>query len=187
MTGAAGLLRIKAFAFDYLLILGYLVVLAGAGTLLTLGPVGDRWALLMSDPIRADLVAFLTLVLPVILYFALSEASAVGATVGKRRVGLRVVGPGGTRLRLPRSLVRSGLKFLPWQMAHTAMFHIPGFPTSPGEPPAWSPAILGIVWLLVALYLLGLTPVFGGRTVYDRIAGSTVILEDPGPQNPASA
>lgn len=65
MTGAAGLLRIKAFALDYLLILGYMVVLAGAGTLLTLGPVGDRWTLLMSNPIRADLVAFLTLVLPV--------------------------------------------------------------------------------------------------------------------------
>ncbi|MCL7970556.1 MAG: RDD family protein [marine benthic group bacterium] len=187
MTQASGLLRIKAFAFDYLVILAYLAVLAGVGTWLTLGPAGDRWSLLMSDPIRADLVAFLTLVLPVILSFALSEASDVGATVGKRRIGLRVVGPGGTRLRLPRSLVRSGLKFLPWQMAHTAMFHIPGFPTSPGEPPAWSPVILSMAWLLVALYLLGLTPFFGRRTLYDRIAGSTVVPEDPGPQNPASA
>jgi uncharacterized RDD family membrane protein YckC len=187
VTGVPGLTRIKAFGFDYLLILGYLAVLAGVGTWLTLGPAGDRWTLLMSDPSRADLVAFLTLVLPVILYFALSEASDVGATAGKRRIGLRVVGPGGTRLRLPRSLVRSGLKFLPWQMAHTAMFHIPGFPMSPGEPPAWSPVILSMVWLLVALYLLGLTPIFGRRTLYDRLAGSTVVEADPGQQRPASA
>ena len=178
--------RIKAFAFDYLVILGYLAVLAGVGTWLTLGPVGDRWTLLMSDPIRADFVAFLTLVLPMVLYFALSEASAVGGTVGKRRVGLRVVGHSGARLRLPRSVARSGLKFLPWQMAHTAMFHIPGFPVSPGEPPAWSPVILGIVWLLVALYLLGLTPVFGGRTLYDRVTGSTVVEADPGWQRARS-
>jgi len=186
VTGASGLVRIKGFASDYLVILVYMAVLAGVGTLLTLGPVGDRWTLLMSDPIRADLVAFLTLVLPVILYFALSEASAVGATVGKRRVGLRVVGPGGTRLRLPRSVVRSGLKFLPWQMAHTAMFHIPGFPVSPGEPPAWSPVVLSMAWLLVALYLLGLTSVFGRRTLYDRIAGATVVEADPGRQRARS-
>ena len=115
---------------------------------------------------------------------ALSDDYALTHAV--RRAGLRVVGPGGTRLRLPRSVVRSGLKFLPWQMAHTAMFHIPGFPMSPGEPPAWSPVILSIAWLLVAAYLLGLTPIFGRRTLYDRIAGSTVVEADPGRQRPRS-
>ena len=175
MTGASGLPRIKAFAFDYLVILAYMAVLAGVGTWLTLGPLGDRWTQLMSSPVRADLVAFLMLVLPVALYFAFGEASEAGGTPGKRRVGLRVVGPGGARLGLARSAVRSGLKFLPWQLAHTAMFHIPGFPVSPGEPPAWSPVLLAVAWLLVALYLLGLTPIFGGRTLYDRAAGSAVV------------
>ena len=71
--------------------------------------------------------------------------------------------------------MRSGLKFLPWQMAHTAMFHIPGFPMSPGEPPAWSSPLLVVAWLLVALYFLGLTPLLGRRTLYDHLAGATVV------------
>ena len=186
MTGASGLLRIKAFAFDYLVILGYIALLAGIGTWLTLGPLGGRWTALMSSPVRADLVAFLTLVLPVALYFALGEASEAGGTPGKRRVGLRVVGPGGARLSPARSAVRSGLKFLPWQLAHTAMFHIPGFPVSPGEPPVWSPVLLAVAWLLVALYLLGLTPVLGRRTLYDRVAGSAVLGIGPARRIPAS-
>ena len=150
------------------------------GSFFTFGPLGSGWRRLMSNPITADLVGFVTLILPVTLYFALYEASAAGATWGKRKAGLRVVGPDGGILSLPRSLIRSGLKFFPWQMAHTAMFHIPGFPMNPGQPPAWSPVLLGAAWTLVALYLVGLTPVFGRRTPYDRIAGATVVEASPG-------
>jgi hypothetical protein len=65
-------------------------------------------------------------------------------------------------------------------MAHTAMFHIPGFPMDPGPPPAWSPILLGVAWALVVLYLIGLTPLLGRRTPYDRIAAATVIEAPPG-------
>ncbi|NNK49383.1 MAG: hypothetical protein HKP01_10955 [Gemmatimonadetes bacterium] len=171
MTAARAWSRIRAFGYDYLVILGYIAALAGVGAFLIVGPVGDRWTALMSDPVRADVVAFVSLVLPVALYFTLTEASNGGASWGKRKVGLRVVGSGGSKLGLPNSLVRSGLKFLPWQMAHTAMFHIPGFPIAPGEPPAWSTPLLVIAWFLVALYILGLTPLLGRRTPYDRLAG----------------
>lgn len=173
---AAPTARLRAFAWDYLVVLGYLVALTGVGLLLTFGPVGGAWTELMEDPLLADFVAFVLAVLPVLLYFALSEGSAAGATWGKRRVGLVV---SSARGRVPpghgRALVRNGLKLLPWQMAHTAMFHIPGFPVVNGEPPTWTVVVLGAVWFLVALYLVGLTRSGGHRPLYDRVAGTVVV------------
>jgi len=167
--------RIQAFMFDYLVILGYLSLLATAGLFLTLGPVGSGWSALVSTPLRKDLLAFFTTVLPVIAYFAWSERSVDGATWGKRHIGLRVVGPGGCRLSGGQALARSVIKFLPWQMAHTALFHIPGFPMVSADPPAWTVWVLGGMWVLVACYLVGRTRFFGGRTIYDRLSNSHVV------------
>lgn len=163
--------RIQAFMFDYLLILGYLAVLATAGLLLTLGPMGSEWSALVSTPWRMDLLAFFTTVLPVIAYFTWSERSADGATWGKKRVGLRVVGLDGRRLGWGRALARSVAKFLPWQMAHTALLHT----IASADPPAWTVWVLGAMWVLVAAYLVGLTQFGGGRTIYDRLSASQVV------------
>ncbi len=81
---------------------------------------------------------------------------------------------GGGRISKGQGFARAFLKFLPWQMAHTAMFHIPGFPMASGSPPTWTIALLVSVWVLVAVYLLGLTSFMGGRTAYDRLVGSAV-------------
>ena len=167
--------RIQAFGYDYLVIFGYLVVLTTVGSLLVLGPIGSDWSALVSTPWRKDLLAFFTTVLPVIAYFTWGERSVAGATWGKKRVGLRVVTLDGRRLDPGQALVRSAIKFLPWQMAHTALFHIPGFPMAPAEPPAWTVWILGTMWVLVAAYLVGLTPLCGDRTIYDRLSSSQVI------------
>lgn len=163
--------RIQAFMFDYLLILGYLAVLATAGLLLTLGPMGSEWSALVSTPWRMDLLAFFTTVLPVIAYFTWSERSADGATWGKKRVGLRVVGLGGRRIGGGQALARSVAKFLPWQMAHTALLHT----IASADPPAWTVWVLGAMWVLVAAYLIGLTQFGGGRTIYDRLSASQVV------------
>ena len=168
-------LRIQAFMYDYLVILGYLAVLATGGLLLTLGPLGSDWTALVSTPWRMDLLAFVTTVLPVILYFTWNERSAAGATWGKKRIGLRVTTLDGNRLGGGRALVRSVVKFLPWQMAHTALFHIPGFPMATADPPSWTVWMMGAMWLLVAAYLLGLTSLYGGRTIYDRLSSSQVV------------
>lgn len=171
--------RVRAFAFDYLVILAFLGLMAGIGTFLTLGSAGGAWRAWMSDPVRADLVAFAASVLPVCLYFTVFEASSRGGTWGKRRLGLRVERATGGGISFGRSALRNGLKFLPWQLAHTAMLHIPGFPMAPGEPPAWSPPLLGLAWTLVLLYLAGLTRVGGRRTLYDRLAGTTCVRVAP--------
>jgi len=168
-------LRIKAFLYDYLIILAYLAALLVVGLVLTLGPLAERWSALVSTPARKDLLAFAVTVLPVVAYFVRCEASAAAATWGKKRVGLKVVGLDGERLPFRHALVRSIAKFVPWQMAHTALFHIPGFPTITGDPPPWTIWLLVSMWLLVALYLMGLTRFAGGRTPYDRLSHSQVI------------
>ena len=69
--------RLKAFLFDYLLIVAYLLFL-GAATfaLVTISNSLGRAVTWPSDPLVADLTAFLTLVLPLILYFTLLETAA---------------------------------------------------------------------------------------------------------------
>ena len=175
MTHSQAWPRIAAFLLDYLLILVYLGILALVGLSLTLGPLGEAWSALVSTAARKDLLAFFTTVLPVMAYFVWSERSPAGGTWGKRKLGLRVVDSQYGRISLGQALIRSALKFAPWQMAHTALIHIPGFPMAPHDPPTWSVWMLITMWLVVAVYLIGLTQLGGRRTPYDRISSTRVI------------
>ncbi|MGY1885002.1 MULTISPECIES: RDD family protein [unclassified Blastococcus] len=124
--------RWRAAGWDYVVILGWLAVLAAvaAGARLSgLVPEGGQ-----RDPVDlviADLGVFAATVLPVWLYFTLREAGARHAGPGKERAGLRVavddttpqadlpaepVGPG-----IGRAAWRNAVKWLPWQLAHLAV------------------------------------------------------------------
>lgn len=162
--------RLLAFGVDYTVIAAYLIVLLVVGLTLTFGPSGEAWATALATPWRMHLLAFVTTVLPVTLYFAFTESGRHAASLGKRRLGLEVVSVDGTPPSLPQALLRNALKFMPWQLAHTAMLSIPGFPTQVEQIPAWALATLIATWLLVAAYLLGLSRWLGGRPLYDRIA-----------------
>jgi hypothetical protein len=167
--------RVAAFALDYVLIVGYLVILAAAGSALAFGPVGDSWQELVGSPGRVDLLAFVAAILPVILYFTLLEGSQGGATWGKRRMRLRVARTSGERLGRRRASVGSAVKFLPWQLAHTCLFHIPGWPLEPQTPPGWVTVGLDLVWVVIGLYVATLAIGRSRRTPYDWIAGSRVV------------
>lgn len=167
--------RLIAFVLDYLLILLYIVLLAAATSLLLFSPPGERVLALIDTPLRRDVLAFITLILPVGLYFAISESRPYGATWGKRRLALKVfhneqAEPPG----FGRSLLRTALKLLPWQLAHTALFNIPGWPIAPQEPPVWVLVLFGLVWLLVLLYWLSALLSSQRQTLYDRISGTYV-------------
>ncbi len=166
--------RIAAFAFDYLLLLGYMLGLAVVSVVVRVGVLGGFQDL--GEPWRYDLLAFLTLVLPVFLYFSLSEASSVHATWGKRRLGLCVVAREGGQLGKGRSFLRSGLKFLPWQIAHTCLFNIPGWPVAPLTPPMWVVGGLVLACALVVTFLLQLLVSPTHQTFYDWAAGSQVVV-----------
>jgi uncharacterized RDD family membrane protein YckC len=130
---------------------------------------------LMSSPVRAQVVIFLILTLPIIMYFAVLEATAAAGSVGKRRLGLRVVRTSGERVGFLRSLVRSALKFLPWELAHTCLWRIEGWPARTAE---LSPGVIAgfvSVWVLVAAYLITMRFSTDRRTPYDQISDCVVV------------
>lgn len=167
--------RIAAFALDYLLIAGYLIVLAIVTSILAFDPLKDRWQGLISSPERMDCLAFVTAIFPVILYFTLLESSEGGATWGKRRMGLRVVNMSGEHLSRGRALVRSVVKFLPWQLTHTCLFHIPGWPMETQGPPVWVILGLALAWVAIGFYIVTLAVGPTHRTPYDWVSGSQIV------------
>jgi uncharacterized RDD family membrane protein YckC len=94
--------RVRAFALDYVIILGYLIAITLFSLLMNSLFSVHQW--LFNDRIRAQLTGFLLITLPVSLYFALSESSIQQATWGKRKVGLKVTDYNGVRISLWRSL-----------------------------------------------------------------------------------
>jgi uncharacterized RDD family membrane protein YckC len=141
--------RLKAFAFDYLIIVGYIIVLAVAtmAVIKTAGFMGLslRWP---ENLFLADLMAFVTLILPVALYFTLQESSP------------------------KQAFVHSLVKLLPWQITHTCIFQIGGFTFTPVEP---SPLVITgfiLVYLLVGVYVASALVSKRHRTPYDWVAGS---------------
>ncbi len=178
---AAGLLlRLKAFGFDYLPIAAYILLLFGGtlGVIRLLDFLGRplRWP---QSPLVNDAIAFLTLVLPVALYFGLQESAARGATWGKRKAGLRVVDASGRVLSRKRALLRALAKLLPWQIAHTSLYHVPGWPAAPDISSPWVVFGFALAYLLAGAYLASALLSNRRRTLYDRLAGSYVIVSRP--------
>ena len=164
---------------DYLLIAGYLMLLVAASLIILSTSLRDRYIGLWSNAPSAETAGFLLLTLPVVLYFAVSESSTWHASLGKRALRLQVVGIQGQALDLTPSLLRSAVKFLPWELAHFTIWHFVYPGTGSTGQPAWTKAALGAVYVLVAVYLLSLFIGSSHRAVYDRIADARVILRPP--------
>ncbi|GAA4215054.1 RDD family protein [Actinocatenispora rupis] len=164
--------RLLAALLDYCVMLGWLAVLAAVFVPLSLAGV-RLWGG------RADLVAFAASVLPVWLYLTVTESRA-GATWGKRRAGLHVVGPGGRRAGAARIAVRNAVKLAPWQLAHLGVVPLL---TNGGADTLVSPAL---AWLpLSATYaLVGLTVVVtlvrrDRAALHDLVTGTRVVPSRP--------
>jgi uncharacterized RDD family membrane protein YckC len=169
-------LRIAAFLLDYLIIVVYIFLLIIVSVALGSGPLRQVLQGLFANPNSSEISAFLLLVLPAILYFALYESSSWQATWGKRKIGLRVINAQGETLSFGRSLVRSLIKFLPWELAHACLWRIPGWPFNPQTPPVIITAGLILVWVIAGVYLISLLLSKKRQTIYDMIAGSFVVL-----------
>lgn len=158
------LLRLRAVTVDLLVVAGWAAFAGVAGGVL-------RWAGVRFETAFAwDLFSFSTLVLPVVVTFAWQEASSRHATFGKHRIGLRVVLADGTRLAFGRSFLRSGAKFLPWQLAHTAVFHMV-------VAPSVGYLVLSVIaQALVVVSLLAVVLDPGRRALHDWVAGTQVVV-----------
>lgn len=168
--------RFVAFLLDYLIISAYLVLLVIVGGGLGRGPLRGVFQGMFADPNRSELSAFLLLVFPVILYFALFEHSSWQGTWGKRKMGLGVTDVHGGRVSLPRSFARSVLKFVPWELTHACLWRIPGWPLAPATPSPLITAGLVLVWVVVGAYLVSMLVSKQHQTLYDRISGTVVTV-----------
>jgi uncharacterized RDD family membrane protein YckC len=181
MTFANVWQRIGAFLLDYLIIAAYIVLLVIISFGLGFGPLRSVFRAMFADPNSSEFSAFLLLVLPVILYFALLECSSWQATWGKRKMGLCVIDTYGVRLSFPRSLVRSLFKFVPWELTHACLWRIPGWPLAPTTPSPIITAGLVLAWILVAAYLVSMLVSKKHQALYDWITGTYVIVvQHPG-------
>jgi uncharacterized RDD family membrane protein YckC len=157
--------RLLAFAMDWLVVVLWGGVLLGAVMVAT-GGNPPRPA----NPWKAQGIGLLMMTMPVTLYFAICESSAMRGSLGKRILGLVVSRETGDRLPFGSALLRNGVKFVPWEFGHTvaqqAVFSGDGgLPTW-----AWGPAIVafgGPAWWLIAMMATGRTP-------YDRWASARV-------------
>lgn len=129
----------------------------------------------------------LTVSLPIWLYFAGYEASSERATLGKQWLGLMVTGTDGGRAALPRTLLRTILKLLPFEIAHLAV----ALPANPFVDPltgrSTMPTLedLGgslVAGLLVAMLLLGASlltiALHPDRRAPHDLAAGTYVMRD---------
>ena len=114
--------RVRAFALDYIIILFCLAALTLLSLLINRLFGVNEW--LFADRVRAQITGFFLITLPVALYFAFGESSVQQATWGKKRGALMVTDANGARISFWRSLARTLLKFIPWELSHTLIWEI---------------------------------------------------------------
>lgn len=156
--------RLAAAAMDTLLVVGLWLLVTTA--------IGFGMSFIGTTPTTPegwDVYAFCTLVGPTVVTFAWLEASP-RSTPGKRRMELAVVDGSGNQLSRQRSLARSALRFVPWQLAHTAVYQL-----SAGRESLW-------IWVLcigaqvwVAATWLCVLVDKRHRALHDRLTATEVV------------
>ena len=159
--------RIVAWLVDWLCFLVWLAALAAIGIPLYLSGVTGEWSAATTNVVSALLTA-----VPLTIFLAVLESGTRQATVGKRVMGLKVVGArDGGRLSFASALLRNTLKVaVPWTIGHAAAIGLVG--SSEVGP--------GLMILTAAAYVLPVAYVVTlfvgeGRTPYDRAGGDRVV------------
>ncbi len=109
--------------------------------------------------------------LPTWAYFTIADASAAGATFGKRWLRLRASRHDGGRIGLVRALGRTATKLLPWELTHVSVFALE---TQPGQFSFVQGAGLTLANVLMFAYLACAAATRGRRSVHDLVAGTAV-------------
>lgn len=140
--------RLAALIIDFLLILLYACALFALTYLFTNGES------VQVSPYIGQLIAFVTLTLPVLGCFIYFEYTNKNGTPGKQLLKLKVVAHDGTAPALSSVVIRNIVKLLPWEIAHAFVQALFYFLNSKQEAPAWVMAGLIFPQLLVFLYML---------------------------------
>lgn len=158
--------RILAWIFDWLIIAGYACVVFGL--MWTLASL-DILSLSALHPVKGQVIGFLTLTLPVVLYCIFTEAGSKHATFGKRIMKIEIMG---NPLTIGEIVLRNVIKFLPWEFAHAGVLWINYIKTP--ETPLWIWILLIAPQVLIVIYIMSIVATKGSRSLYDMIAGTRV-------------
>jgi uncharacterized RDD family membrane protein YckC len=169
MTYAPFKIRIFAFLIDYLVIVLYGIFVVGTISILFRSYINPLFS---SSPVTAELTGFFMMTLPVSLYFIICECCKWQGTLGKRKMGIRVVDGIGQRIGIGRSAFRTAIKFLPWETAHFGIWRLM-LPTDISELTVY--VILNAVNLVILLYLIIPLTNKKRKNVYDWIVGTEVV------------
>jgi uncharacterized RDD family membrane protein YckC len=166
MTKFAGFWqRVQAFLWDYLIIACYLMIISILAWLTHV----NNW--LFINRIQSQLSAFVLITLPVILYFSILESSKRQGTWGKHKMKLRVIDQDESRISFTRALVRTFLKFIPWELSHTLIWEI-NF--SPETNSVFINVGFAVVYLLIGLNIASLLLTKTRQTMYDLLTKTFV-------------
>lgn len=158
--------RMSAFLLDYLILAVYLAILSAIFFMI------PNASSLFDSRIKAQIFGFLFVTFPITLYFAISESSKKQGTWGKSRLSLKVTNREGNKIGFGNSLIRSVLKFTPWEISHTLIWEVTFNPDL-------NPIILNI--LLIVVYGLSGANVASllltktRQTLYDLVCKTYVI------------
>lgn len=155
--------RALAFLIDYCVIVVYALVLFGGVMLLQSLRKTETPEL---SPLHGQLIGFITLTLPVFLYFFFSEKGTRHGTIGKRVFKIQVTGD--------NLLLRSILKFMPWELAHAGVLWLFYFERSGIETPIWVWVLLILPQILVLIYIVSILIYRGEQSIYDKIAQTRI-------------
>jgi uncharacterized RDD family membrane protein YckC len=175
--------RILAMLIDYAIILGWVAILLGGTLAIDFVVFGGVVNLFDTVGIAgSEAVAFASLTLPVGVYLWATESSGRHATVGKRAMGLRVLGTDGSSPSAAAVLLRTIVKLLPWEFAHFFVFQVTYYGLylgRPGSAPPWVSAGLVAANLIPLVYAgcVVLTP--SRRGPHDFAAGTVVGWNPP--------
>ena len=164
--------RIAAAILDYGFVIGYAILLFGLVGLL----FGfDQMGKMEFSPVAGQLIAFLSLTLPVFLYFFIQEKSAKNATIGKRTLGLQVVMIKTSSNHSQGILIRTVLKLLPWEIAHWGIQWLAFYVKKEAAPPIWVWVVLIVPQVVAFFYFASMLYTKGTLSLYDAIAGTKVV------------
>lgn len=133
--------------------------------------ITDEW---FHESWNVQAYVFLTISLPVWIYFSFFDSKKSKGTFGKRIFKLAVVDNTGNRIPFSKSFIRTFLKLLPWEISHIGVI----FPTPmyfETEADLRLATYLGV--LLFVIYVLSILLDKSGIAIYDKLLQTKVIVK----------
>jgi uncharacterized RDD family membrane protein YckC len=153
--------RAIATFIDYLIIGSYAFILWAIFSNMSIPVLG---------PIEGQLIGLMSLTIPAFLYVYLTEKGRHKATLGKRILKIKLR----TSTNESSIFIRNFLKFLPWELAHTGIHWLFYYENKGLQIPLWVWALMVSPQILVFGYFISLFFNKGERTIYDRLAKTSV-------------